>query len=266
MKPAGDAPSEQGDPAFHQRYARQLVLPDLGPAGQQALVRARVLVVGAGGLGSAALTNLAGVGVGTLGVADPDLVELSNLHRQVIHAEHNLGRAKVDSAADRIAELNSTVRVRRHKFRVDDAVAPDLVRDYDVVIDACDNQATRQALSRSCGALARPHVWGAVAATSGQLSVWWAPRGPCFRCVFPHTEPATLDANSVGVLGPVPAVIGTLQAIEAVKILTGAGDPMVGRLLLYEAMASTFSSIRVRPSPLCPCRTAGSSRMSTPGR
>ena len=247
------------DGVARERYARHLLLPGVGAAGQERLAAARVLVVGAGGLGSPVLTYLAAAGVGTLGVVDDDVVDLTNLQRQVVHGTADLGRPKVDSAADRIAELNPLVRVQRHAERLMAASAASLLVGYDVVVDATDNFPARYLLSDACVLAGRPLVWGAVARFDGQVSVWWPERGPCYRCVFP-TPPAPGTVPSCaegGVLGVLPGVIGTLQATEVLKILLGLGDVLVGRMLVYDALAATMGQIRIGRNPACPACAPG---------
>lgn len=242
-----------------ERYARHLLLPGVGAAGQAALTRGRVLVVGAGGLGSPVLTYLAAAGVGTLGVVDDDVVDLTNLQRQVVHATPDLGRPKVDSAADRVAAVNPHVQVRRHGVRLRAATARDLVAEYDVVVDATDNFPARYLLSDACVLVGRPLVWGAVARFDGQVSVWWPGRGPCYRCVFPHPPAPGLVPSCAegGVLGVLPGVIGTLQATEVLKILIGIGEPLIGRMLVYDALTATTGQVRLAPHPSCPACGAG---------
>jgi adenylyltransferase/sulfurtransferase len=242
------------------RYSRHLRLPEVGVAGQQRLAAARVLVVGAGGLGSPALLYLAAAGVGTIGVVDDDAVELSNLQRQVLHGSADVGRSKVESAGEALARLNPGVRVVRHLERVTDASAPALVRGYDVVVDGSDNFPTRYAVGAACAEPGIPHVWAAVLGFHGQVSVWWAGHGPCYRCVFPDS-PAPGDVPScaeAGVLGALCGVLGSVQAVEVLKLILGVGDPLVGRLLVHDALSQTWDTVTVRRNPACPvCATFG---------
>jgi sulfur-carrier protein adenylyltransferase/sulfurtransferase len=236
-----------------ERYARHTRLPEVGEIGQRRLRAARVLVVGAGGLGSPALTYLAAAGVGTIGIVDDDHVEVSNLHRQPLHGEADLGRPKVESAADRLADLNPHVTVHLHRRRFTAASASELVGAYDVVLDGADNFATRYLVGDACALAGIPHVWASVHTFAGQLSVWWAGRGPCYRCVFPEAPPpgSVASCAETGVLGVVPGVMGTLQAAEALKLITGIGDVAVGRIVLHDALAGTWDVLSVAARPDC---------------
>lgn len=241
-----------------RRYARHIILPEVGGAGQERLLRARVLVVGAGGLGAPALLYLAAAGVGTLGVVDDDAVDLSNLQRQVIHDGASLGRAKVDSAADRIAALNPDVRVVRHRLRLDAANAADLVSGYDLVCDGTDNFATRFALNDACHAAGVTLVSASLFRFDGQLSTFKSRLGaghPCYRCLVPEPPPPGLvpSCAEAGILGAVAGVLGTLQATEAVKEILGIGEGLSGRLLLYDGLGARFSTVRIPKDPDCPC-------------
>jgi len=237
-----------------QRYARQMTLPEFGVAGQEKLRAARVLLIGAGGLGSPAALYLAAAGVGTLGLVDPDAVELSNLHRQLLHSAATLGRPKVESAEARLHEVNPHVRVEARAERFTAANALDLVRGWDVVVDGCDNFPTRYASNDACVALGIPNVYGSVWRFEGQVAVF-APHagGPCYRCVNPQApEPGTVPSCAeAGVLGVMPGLIGTLQALEAIKLLTGIGEPLVGRLLHVDGAAMKFREFKVRRDPRC---------------
>ena len=239
--------------AARARYARHLLLPEIGESGQRNLTAARVLVIGAGGLGSVTATYLAAAGVGTLGIVDDDVVDVSNLQRQVIHATVDVGRPKVDSAADRIAAINPLVRVERHQFRLTASNARQLVAAYDLVVDGADNFGTRYVVGDACALMGRPHVWGSIHRFDGQVSVWWPPHGPCYRCVFPLAPPpgTVPSCGEAGVLGSLCAAIGSVQATEAIKLLTGAGRPLVGRLLLHDALAQEWSEVPVRANPDC---------------
>jgi molybdopterin/thiamine biosynthesis adenylyltransferase/rhodanese-related sulfurtransferase len=214
------------------RYGRQLALPELGLSGQERLRSSRVLVVGAGGLGSPAALYLAAAGVGMIGIVDDDDVEPSNLHRQVLHSTEDIGREKTASAADALRRLNPHVEVRTHQERLNPARATALFRDYDLVVDGSDNYSTRYAVNDSCVALGIPWIYGSVERYSGQVSVF-APGGPCYRCIFPEPPApgSTASCEEIGVLGAVPGVIGSLQASEALKWIAGIGEPLVGRLL-----------------------------------
>ncbi len=239
-----------------ERYARHLVLPEIGEEGQEKLLAARVLVIGAGGLGAPILMYLAAAGVGTLGVVDDDAVDLTNLQRQVIHGEADIGRSKVESAADFIAALNPdvTIEAHRERFTAENALA--LAGAYDLVLDGSDNFATRYLSNDACYLAGRTLVSAAIMRFDGQLTTFHAHRHdgtPCYRCLFGQQgEDPKESCADVGVLGALPGVMGSLAAIEAVKEIVGAGETLAGRLLLYEALATTFRTIRTRPDPACP--------------
>ena len=237
-----------------ERYARHVLLPQVGRTGQERLTAARVLVVGAGGLGSPALLYLAAAGVGTLGVVDADVVETSNLQRQVIHSDSDVGRLKTESAVEAVARVNPSVSVVRHDLRLDSSNALEVLRDYDVVVDGTDNFPTRYLLNDACVLLGKPHVWGSIYRFDGQVSVWWAEHGPCYRCVFPTPPPpgAVPSCAEGGVLGVLCAAIGSVQATETLKLLLGIGEPLVGRLLVHDALAMTWDALTVRKDPGCP--------------
>jgi molybdopterin/thiamine biosynthesis adenylyltransferase len=238
-----------------ERYARHIVLPEIGGAGQQALKAARVLVVGAGGLGAPVLQYLAAAGVGTLGMVDDDTVSLSNLQRQVIHGTPDIGRAKVESAADAIARLNPHVQVVAHGHRLDAGNVERLLSAYDIVVDGSDNFATRFLLADTAERLQVTLVTGAVGRFDGSLTVLqpWKQAAdgrfnPCYRDLFPEPPPAGVvpTCAEVGVVGALTGVVGTLQAMEVIKLITGAGEPLVGRLMMYDALAARFEIIRYR--------------------
>lgn len=233
-----------------ERYARHLVLREIGGPGQQALKRARVLVVGAGGLGAPAALYLAAAGIGTLGLVDPDLVSLSNLQRQVIFASGDVGRAKVAAAGDRLETLNPHVAVVQHPVAIDAANARALVRDYDLVLDGTDDFATRFAVSDACVAEGKVLVSGALGRWTGQVGVF-AGR-PCYRCLVPEIPPDADTCAVVGVVGALAGVIGAMMALETVKIIAGAGEPLNGRLLIYDALAAESRTVRVGADPACP--------------
>lgn len=236
------------------RYARHIVLREIGGPGQARLRAARVLVVGAGGLGAPVLLYLAAAGIGTLGVVDDDTVALSNLQRQVIHTTARVGARKTDSAVAALAELNPHVAVAPHPVRLTSGNAAALVAGYDIVLDGSDSFATRAAVNAACVAARRPLVSAAIGQWEGQLSVF-APHlgGPCYACVFPRApEPGLAPSCAeAGVMGALAGVMGSLQAAEAIKLIAGAGTPLVGTLLLYDALGAEFHRIGVRPRPLC---------------
>lgn len=236
------------------RYSRHLILPGVGEQGQRRLANARVLVVGAGGLGSPALLYLAAAGVGTIGVVDADVVDTSNLQRQVIHGNADVGRLKVDSAADRIAQVNPLVAVRRHAVHLDSTNALEILDEYDLVLDGTDNFPTRYLVNDACALLRIPDVWGSIFRFDGQASVFWAGHGPTYRDLFPAPPPpgSVPSCQEGGVFGVLCAAIGSVMATEAVKLICGLGDPLVGRLLVFDALATTWREIKVRPDPSRP--------------
>jgi adenylyltransferase/sulfurtransferase len=243
-----------------ERYARHIVLREIGGPGQGKLSRARVLCVGAGGLGSPALLYLAAAGVGTLGVVDDDEVSLSNLQRQVLHATDRIGDRKTDSARAGLAAVNPHVEVEAHPVRLNADNADALIGAYDIVLDGSDNFGTRHLVNAVCVRLGKPLIAAAIGQWEGQLSVYGAP-GPCYACVFPETPAAGLapSCSEAGVLGALAGVMGALQAAEALKRIVGAGDGLSGRLLLYDALWAEFRTIAVKRDPDCPvCRTAPS--------
>ncbi|PPU92530.1 molybdopterin biosynthesis protein MoeB [Xanthomonas populi] len=253
-------PDEQD---FLERYSRHLRLPQVGLQGQQRLARSRVLLIGAGGLGSPAAFYLAAAGVGHLRLADDDVVDRSNLQRQILHTEDSVGIAKVASAAQRIAALNPRVHVDAVQARVTASNVEALLQDVDVVIDGADNFPARYLLNDACIKLGKPLVYGAVQQFEGQLSVFDAGRNrghaPCYRCLFPEPPPPEFAPScaEAGVLGVLPGVIGLLQASEAIKLLLGIGDSMAGRLLSFDALAMRFREIRLPPDPHCPVCAPG---------
>jgi adenylyltransferase/sulfurtransferase len=236
-----------------ERYARHVLIPDVGMQGQRRLKNARVLVVGAGGLGSPALMYLAAAGVGTIGVADADVVEVSNLQRQVVHGVGDVGRLKTESAAQRLASVNPLVRVVRHDDRIDSTNALEIIAGYDLVLDGTDNFPTRYLLNDACVLLGKPDVWGSIYRFDGQASIWWAQHGPCYRCVFPEPPPPGLVPSCAegGVLGVLCAAIGSIQAAEAVKLIVGIGDPLLGRLMVHDALRQSWDVLAVHKNPDC---------------
>ena len=237
-----------------RRYSRHLILPDVAIHGQRQLKAARVLLIGAGGLGSPLALYLAAAGVGTLGLVDFDVVEASNLQRQILHGTKDIGRPKLASARDRIADVNPHVRTELHEIRLTAANALDIVREYDIVIDGTDNFATRYLTNDACVLLGKPNVYGSIFRFEGQASVFATTDGPCYRCLFPEPPPPGLVPSCAegGVLGVLPGLIGTIQATEAIKLILGIGDPLIGRLLLVDTLAATFRTVKVRKDPWCP--------------
>lgn len=248
-------------PAELARYARHIVLPEVGGAGQQRLKRARVLVIGAGGIGSPVALYLAAAGIGTIGIADDDTVSLSNLQRQVLHGTADLGRSKLDSAAESVARLNPHVAVVPHAMRIDAANGPDIVAAYDLVVDGSDNFSTRYAMADLCEAARRPLVTAAVNRFSGSLTTLLpfatgpdGARNPGYRDLFPDAPPPGLvpSCAEAGILGVVTGILGTMAAAEAVKLACGIGEPLVGRLVLVDVLAMRFETIRYRPKKEAP--------------
>jgi sulfur-carrier protein adenylyltransferase/sulfurtransferase len=237
-----------------RRYSRHLIIPDVGKTGQRRLKNARVLVVGAGGLGSPALMYLAAAGVGTLGIVDFDVVDESNLQRQVIHGQSDIGRPKAVSAMETINEINPYVNVILHQERLDSDNAMQIFADYDIIVDGTDNFATRYLVNDACVLLGKPYVWGSIYRFDGQASVFWAEHGPCYRCLYPEPPPPGMVPSCAegGVLGVLCATIGSIQVNEAIKVIAGIGEPMVGRLMVYDALDMTFRSVKVRKDPECP--------------
>ncbi len=236
-----------------RRYSRHLIIPDVGMAGQRRLKTARVLCVGAGGLGSPALMYLAAAGVGTIGVVDFDVVDESNLQRQVIHGESTIGMPKAESARQRIAEINPLIEVQVHRERLDSSNVLDLFAQYDLIVDGTDNFATRYLVNDACVLLGKPYVWGSIYRFEGQASVFWAEHGPCYRCLYPEPPPPGMVPSCAegGVLGVLCASIGSIQVTEAIKLLTGIGEPLVGRLMLYDGLEMTYRAMKVHKDPEC---------------
>jgi molybdopterin/thiamine biosynthesis adenylyltransferase/rhodanese-related sulfurtransferase len=256
--PAASSPEPSDYSGFERedliRYARHFVLPKVGPHGQKRLKEARVLLVGAGGLGSPAALYLTAAGVGTLGVVDEDLVDLSNLQRQVLHGISQLGQRKVDSAKERLWELNPNVEVIPHPLRLTATNAMELVESYDLVVDGSDNFPTRYLINDACVLLGKPYVYGAVDRWEGQASVFGLGDGPCYRCLFREPPPPGLVPNcaEAGVLGVLPGIMGSIQAAEAIKLLLGQGEPLAGRLLLFDALSMEFREVGLKANPDCP--------------
>lgn len=237
-----------------RRYSRHLIIPDVAMAGQQRLMSAKVLCVGAGGLGSPALLYLAAAGVGTLGIVEFDTVDESNLQRQIIHGQSDIGKSKAQSAKAKIAEINPNVNVVTHEVRLDNSNVMEIFSQYDIIVDGTDNFATRYLVNDACVLLKKPYVWGSIYRFDGQASVFWAEYGPCYRCLYPEPPPPGMVPSCAegGVLGVLCATIGSIQTTEAIKVITGVGDPMIGSLIIYDALEMSFRKIRVRKDPNCP--------------
>jgi len=237
-----------------RRYSRHLIIPDVGMSGQKRLKNAKVLCVGAGGLGSPALMYLAAAGVGTLGIIDFDVVDESNLQRQIIHGQSDVGRSKAQSARDTVREINPFVRVILHEERLTSDNAMRIFEPYDLIVDGTDNFATRYLVNDACVLLGKPYVWGSIYRFDGQASVFWADHGPCYRCLYPEPPPPGMVPSCAegGVLGVLCASIGSIQVNEAIKLIVGIGDPLVGRLMIYDALEMTYRSVRVNKDPECP--------------
>lgn len=237
-----------------QRYARHLTLPQVGVEGQRRLKAARVLLVGVGGLGSPAAMYLAAAGVGSLGLVDHDAVDLTNLQRQVLHGTSGIGRSKLASASARLTDLNPQVRLTLHAVRLTSANAMEILADYDVIVDGSDNFPTRYLVNDACALLGKPDVYGSIHRFDGQVSVFQADRGPCYRCLYRDPPPPELVPSCAegGVLGVLPGIVGSLQAAEAIKIVLGVGEPLVGRLLLIDALTMRFRELALVKDPDCP--------------
>lgn len=254
VPPAPPLPAER-----RERYARQIAMPEIGPTGQARLLDSRVLVVGAGGLGSPVLLYLAGAGVGTLGVVDFDVVDRSNLQRQVLHTTDGIGTPKVRSAARALAALDPAIRVEEHAVALDAGNVAALVAGHDVVVDGTDSFEARYLVNDACVAAGIPVVHASVYRFEGQVTVLRPPDGPCYRCLYPTPPPPELAPSCAvaGVLGVVPGVVGLLQATETLKLLLGIGEPLVGRLLLYDALDATVREVSLRRDPACPACGGG---------
>ena len=236
-----------------RRYSRHLIIPDVGMAGQKRLKNAKVLCVGAGGLGSPALMYLAAAGVGTLGILEFDTVDESNLQRQIIHGQSDIGRSKAQSAADSVREINPYVQINIHEERLDSSNVMEIFARYDLIVDGTDNFATRYLVNDACVFLNKPYVWGSIYRFDGQASVFWSEHGPCYRCLYPEPPPPGMVPSCAegGVLGVLCASIGSIQVNEAIKVITGIGQPLVGSLMVYDALEMTYRKIKMRKDPNC---------------
>jgi adenylyltransferase/sulfurtransferase len=237
-----------------RRYSRHLIIPDVAMAGQKRLKNAKVLCVGAGGLGSPALMYLAAAGVGTLGIVDFDVVDESNLQRQIIHGQSDIGRPKADSARDSVREINPLVSVVVHHTRLDNDNVLEIFAQYDLIVDGTDNFATRYLVNDAAVLLDKPYVWGSIYRFDGQASVFWNRYGPNYRDLYPDPPPPGMVPSCAegGVLGVLCASIGSIMATEAIKLITGIGDPLVGRLMVYDALEMTYNTVKIRKDPQAP--------------
>jgi molybdopterin/thiamine biosynthesis adenylyltransferase/rhodanese-related sulfurtransferase len=237
-----------------RRYSRHLIIPDVAMSGQKRLKNAKVLAIGAGGLGSPVLMYLAAAGVGTLGIVEFDVVDESNLQRQIIHGQSDIGRSKAQSARDSIHEINPLVKVVLHEERLENDNVFEIFNQYDLIVDGTDNFATRYLVNDACVLLGKPYVWGSIYRFDGQASVFWADNGPCYRCLYPEPPPPGMVPSCAegGVLGVLCASIGSIQATEAIKLLTGIGETLVGRLMIYDALEMSYRTVKIRKDPECP--------------
>ena len=236
------------------RYSRHLLLPEVGVSGQRKLKAARVLTVGAGGLGSPLSLYLAAAGVGTIGIVDFDVVDLTNLQRQIVHGTSTLGRSKLDSAEERLTDLNPNVRIERHETRLTSQNALEILGEYDIVVDGTDNFPTRYLVNDACVLLGKPNVYGSIFRFEGQASLFYAAKGPCYRCLYSEPPPPGLVPSCAegGVLGVLPGIIGSIQALETIKWIIGAGNSLLGRLVLFDALKLRFRELELRKDPACP--------------
>lgn len=241
-----------------RRYSRHLIMPEVGIQGQRKLKQASVLLIGTGGLGSPLALYLTAAGIGRLGLVDYDVVDETNLQRQVIHRTSDVGKPKLESAAAKLSDMNPYIVIEKHNTPLTSENALEIMRNYDVIIDGTDNFPTRYLVNDACVLLGKPNVYGSVFRFEGQVSVFYAKEGPCYRCLFPEPPPPGLVPSCAegGVLGILPGTIGTLQATEAIKLILGIGQPLIGRMLLYDALSMTFDTIRVRKNPNCPVCSA----------
>jgi len=236
-----------------RRYSRHLIIPDVGMAGQKRLKNAKVLCVGAGGLGSPSLMYLAAAGVGTLGIVEFDVVDESNLQRQIIHGQSDIGRSKAESARDTVREINPLVTVNVHEVRLDSTNVMELFAQYDLIVDGTDNFATRYLVNDACVLLGMPYVWGSIYRFDGQTSVFWSEHGPCYRCLYPEPPPPGMVPSCAegGVLGVLCASIGSIQVNEAIKLITGIGETLLGKLMIYDALDINYRKVKIRKDPNC---------------
>lgn len=237
-----------------RRYSRHLIMPEVGTLGQQKLKAAKVLMVGTGGLGSPLGMYLTAAGVGTIGLVEFDTVDESNLHRQLLYGMDDIGRPKIEAAMERLSIVNPLVNLIPHQVRLDSSNALDIAEGYDLVVDGTDNFPTRYLVNDTCVLLGKPNVYGSIFRFEGQASVFWAEKGPCYRCLFPEPPPPGLVPSCAegGVLGVLPGIIGSLQANEVIKLIIGQGEPLIGRLVLFDALMMKFRELKLRRNPDCP--------------
>jgi sulfur-carrier protein adenylyltransferase/sulfurtransferase len=236
------------------RYSRHLIMPEVGMEGQLKLKRARVLLVGTGGLGAPLGLYLAAAGVGTIGVVDFDKIDFTNLQRQIMFSNTDVGRPKIEAAADRLGALNPDIRIERYETQLTSDNALDILRDYDIVVDGTDNFPTRYLVNDACVLLGKPNVYGSIFRFEGQASIFGYPDGPCYRCLYPEPPPPGLVPSCAegGVLGVLPGIIGSIQAMETLKLIIGKGEPLAGRLLLFDGLGMKFRELKLRKNPECP--------------
>jgi molybdopterin/thiamine biosynthesis adenylyltransferase/rhodanese-related sulfurtransferase len=236
------------------RYSRHLIMPEVGMDGQLKLKQARVLMIGAGGLGAPLGLYLAAAGVGRLGIVDFDVVDFTNLQRQVTFSTTDVGRPKSEAAKERLAAMNPAIEITTHETRLTSENALDLFKDYDIIVDGTDNFPTRYLVNDACVLLGKPNVYGSIFRFEGQVSIFGAPDGPCYRCLYPEPPPPGLVPSCAegGVLGVLPGIVGSLQAVETIKLILGAGDPLIGRLLLFDALGMKFRELKLKKNPDCP--------------
>jgi adenylyltransferase/sulfurtransferase len=252
--PAVESPAADLTNDEVRRYSRHLIMPEVGVEGQRKLKAARVLCVGAGGLGSPASLYLAAAGVGTLGLIDFDTVDFSNLQRQILFSTDDVGRPKLRAASDRLQGLNPNIRVVRHETMLNSSNALEIFKDYDIIVDGADNFPTRYLVNDACVLLGKPNVYGSIFRFDGQISIFATKNGPCYRCLYPEPPPPGLVPSCAegGVLGVLPGVVGTIQATEAIKLILGAGEPLIGRLLLFDALQMKFRTLKLQKDRECP--------------
>ena len=236
------------------RYSRHLILPEVGMEGQIKLKDAKVLLVGTGGLGAPMALYLAAAGVGTIGLVDFDVVDVSNLQRQVIHGSKDVGKKKIDSAAESMLDINPNLKIVKHEVALTSENALEIVKQYDLVADGTDNFPTRYLVNDACVLTGKPNVYGSIFRFEGQASVFWAARGACYRCLYPEPPPPGLVPSCAegGVLGVLPGIVGALQANETIKLIIGGGEPLINRLLLFDAWKLRFRELKLRKDPECP--------------